>query len=132
MLKEAFKKARISPRMPETQNKRCCNWARSLKRWSVRLSDQAPEAYRACSLSCSFKQTVISSAQFFSGSNPFHQKTQILISQCPNLFPKVVYRYMYIKRHSKSYRTWNQNIISTIPPSFTKTLNNSSIHTTIP
>jgi len=33
----------------------------------------------------------------------FHPKTQILITQHPNSFPKVVYRFMYTKRLSKTH-----------------------------
>ena len=41
-----------SDRLPNagTQNKRCCNWARTLKRPPVRLSVQAPIANSGCTL----------------------------------------------------------------------------------
>ena len=38
----------------------------------------------------------------------FHPKSPILIFQHPNMFPKIVYRYMNSKWHSKTHQTWNQ------------------------
>jgi len=69
------------------------------------------------------------------GKNPiFAPKSQFLIPQCPNWFPKFIQTFIDIKRHSKPYETWIKNIISiqiTISPIFHKTLEYNSNFITI-
>ena len=68
-------------------------------------------------------------------STIFNPKTPILIVLTPNSSPKFVYTFMNLKRQSKPYKTWNQNIIPSQiinSPIFHKTFKNNSIHTTTP
>ena len=44
----------------------------------------------------------------FRVSTLFHPKLPILISQHPNMFPKIVYRFMNSKGLSKTPQTWNR------------------------
>jgi len=65
----------------------------------------------------------------------FHPKSTILISNHPNMFPKILYRFMNSKGLSKTHSNMKSNVISTQftnSTHFYKTLNNNSIHTTNP
>jgi len=118
-----FYKARIGSRKPGTKIKRCWNWACTLKRPLVRLSVQGPVATSGCTLGArlSVQSAILHSN--FRVLPIFHPKSPILIFQNPNVFPKIVYRYMNSKGLSKTHQTWNQMLFqhnSPIQPIFTK------------
>ena len=85
-----FYKARIGSRMPGTKIKRCWNWACTLMRPPVRLSVQGPVATSGYTLGArlSVQSAVLHSN--FRALPLFHPKSPILISQHPNMFPKIV------------------------------------------
>ena len=117
----------------QNENQKVLHWARSLKRPSARLRDQAPKACRDCTLAARLSVHLSAQHNFSQGPTLFHQKTQILISQHPNSFPKVVYRSTYSKGLSKTHQTWNQIPFqhnSSNQPIFIKTFDNHSIHAT--
>jgi len=130
-----FYKARIGSRKPGTKIKRCWNWACTLKRPPVRLSVQGLVATSGCTLGARLGARLrarlgahlsVQSAVLHSNFRVlplFHPKSPILISQHPNIFPKIVYRYMNSKGLSKTHQTWNQMLFqhnSPIEPIFTK------------
>jgi len=134
-----FYKARIGSRKPKAKIKRCWNWACTLKRPSVRLSVQGPVATSGCTLGARLGAHLsIQSAVLHSNFRVlplFHSKSPILISQHPNMFTKIVYRFMNTKRAFKNTSNMKSNVISTQftnSTHFYKTLNNNSIHTTNP
>jgi len=104
-LKEVVYKARIGPWKPGTKIKRCWNWACTLKRPPVRLSVQVPVANSGCTLGARLgaRLSVQSSALHKNSRvlTVFHPKSPILISQHPNLFPKIVYRFLNSKSFQK-------------------------------
>ena len=120
--------------MPETKIKRCWNWACTLKRSPVRLSMQAPVANSGCTLGARLS---VQSSVLHKNSRVlplFHPKSPILISQHPNMFTKIVYRFMDSKGLSKTHLIWKQMSFqhdSPNQPISTKTINNL-IHITNP
>ena len=89
----------------------------------VRLSVQVPVAESGCTLGA--RLSVQSSALHKNSRvlTLFHPKSPISISQHPNMFPKIVYRFMNSKGLFKTHQTWNQISFqhnSSIQPIFTK------------
>jgi len=100
-----FYKARIDSRKPRTKIKRCWNCTCTLKRAG---SSSYQCLYAWSTLGSTLKRTVTVLHSNFRVLPIFHPKSPILISQHPNMFPKLVYRYMNSKGLSKTYQTWNQ------------------------
>jgi len=99
--------------MPETKNKECLNWALLASAANCSLKRPSHSSYCDCSLAACLSDQSSVLSKMLQVPTLFHPKTQILIFQMSKFVPKVVYRYLYIKRHSKLHKTWNQNIIST-------------------
>jgi len=111
-----FYKAQIGSWKPRTKIKRCWNWTCTLKR-------AGSSSYQWLYAWSTLKRTVTVLHRNFRVFPIFHPKSPILISQHPNMFPKLVYRYMNSKGLSKTYQTWNQMLFqhhSPIQPIFTK------------
>ena len=122
-----FYKARIGPRNFGTKITRCWNWACTLKRPPIRLSVHSPVANSDCTLGARLGARLsVQSSALHKNSRVltlFHPKSPILITQHPNMFPKIVYWFMDSKWLSKTHQTWNQISFlhnSSIQPILTK------------